>query len=122
VKSPEWFDVAVTENLFGDIITDLGAMIQGGLGVASGGNINPEGVSMFEPMGGSAPKYAGQNVINPMAAIGAAMMMLESLGETKSSHAVESAMIAAMKKMKSQAAGKMGMSTTEVGDMVAGSI
>jgi 3-isopropylmalate dehydrogenase len=119
VKNPEWFDVAVTENLFGDIITDLGAMIQGGLGVASGGNINPEGVSMFEPMGGSAPKYAGQNVINPMAAIGAAMMMLESLGETKQAQAVENAMIATMKKMKSQAAGKMGMSTTQVGDMVA---
>jgi 3-isopropylmalate dehydrogenase len=122
VKNPEWFDVAVTENLFGDIITDLGAMIQGGLGVASGGNINPEGVSMFEPMGGSAPKYAGQNVINPMAAIGAAMMMLDSLGETRSSQSVEHAMIATMKKMKSQAAGKMGMSTTEVGDMVAGLI
>jgi 3-isopropylmalate dehydrogenase len=119
VKNPEWFDVAVTENLFGDIITDLGAMIQGGLGVASGGNINPEGVSMFEPMGGSAPKYAGQNVINPMAAIGAAMMMLDSLGEAKSAQAIENAMIATMKKMKSQAAGKMGMSTTEVGDMVA---
>jgi 3-isopropylmalate dehydrogenase len=119
VKNPEWFDVAVTENLFGDIITDLGAMIQGGLGVASGGNINPEGVSMFEPMGGSAPKYAGQNAINPMAAIGAAMMMLDSLGETKSAQAIEAAMIATMKKMKPQAAGKMGMSTTEVGDMVA---
>ncbi len=120
VKNPEWFDVAVTENLFGDIITDLGAMIQGGLGVASGGNINPDGVSMFEPMGGSAPKYAGQNVINPMAAIGAAMMMLDSLGEAKSAQAIENAMMATMKKMKSQAAGKMGMSTTEVGDMVAG--
>jgi 3-isopropylmalate dehydrogenase len=114
--------VAVTENLFGDIITDLGAMIQGGLGVASGGNINPEGVSMFEPMGGSAPKYAGQNAINPMAAIGAAMMMLDSLGETKSSRAIEMAMIVTMKKMKSQAAGKMGYTTTEVGDMVAGSV
>jgi 3-isopropylmalate dehydrogenase len=88
--------------------------------VASGGNINPDGVSMFEPMGGSAPKYAGQNVINPMAAIGAAMMMLDSLGETRSSKAIENAMIATMKKMKSQAAGKMGYSTTEVGDMVAG--
>jgi 3-isopropylmalate dehydrogenase len=120
VKNPEWFDVTVTENLFGDIITDLGAMIQGGLGVASGGNINPEGVSMFEPMGGSAPKYAGQNVINPMAAIGAAMMMLDSLGETKSAASMENAMIETMKKMQSQAAGKMGMSTTEVGDMVAG--
>ncbi|HEX9114338.1 MAG TPA: isocitrate/isopropylmalate family dehydrogenase, partial [Nitrospirota bacterium] len=119
VKNPEWFDVAVTENLFGDIITDLGAMIQGGLGVASGGNINPEGVSMFEPMGGSAPKYAGQKVINPMAAIGAAMMMLDSLGEAKSAQAIENAMIATMKTMKSQAAGKMGYSTTEVGDMVA---
>jgi 3-isopropylmalate dehydrogenase len=122
VKNPEWFDVAVTENLFGDIITDLGAMIQGGLGVAAGGNINPEGVSMFEPMGGSAPKYAGQSVINPMAAIGAAMMMLDSLGETKASKAVENAMISTMKKMKSQAAGRMGMSTNEVGDMVAGMV
>jgi len=121
VKNPEWFDVAVTENLFGDIITDLGAMIQGGLGVASGGNINPDpgGVSMFEPMGGSAPKYTGQNVINPMAAIGAAMMMLQSLGEEKASEAVEKSMIEAMKKMKSQAAGRMGYSTTEVGDLVA---
>jgi len=119
VKNPEWFDVAVTENLFGDIITDLGAMIQGGLGVASGGNINPEGVSMFEPMGGSAPKYAGRNVINPMAAIGAAMMMLDTLGESKASQAVEAAMVRTMQKMKSQAAGQMGMSTSEVGDMVA---
>ncbi|TAN40839.1 MAG: 3-isopropylmalate dehydrogenase [Nitrospirae bacterium] len=119
VKNPEWFDVAVTENLFGDIITDVGAMIQGGLGVAAGGNINPEGVSMFEPMGGSAPKYAGLNVINPMAAIGAAMMMLDTLGETKTAQAIESAMMTVMQKMKSQAAGKMGYSTTEVGDMVA---
>lgn len=122
VKNPEWFDVAVTENLFGDIITDLGAMIQGGLGVAAGGNINPEGVSMFEPMGGSAPKYAGQNVINPMAAIGAAMMMIDSLGEAKAAQAIENAMMATMKKMKSQAAGRMGMSTTEVGDMVSGMV
>src|SRR3989339_828213 len=83
VKNPEWFDVAVTENLFGDIITDLGAMIQGGLGIAAGGNINPEGVSMFEPMGGSAPKYAGKNVINPMAAIASGAMMLDFLGEEK---------------------------------------
>lgn len=119
VKNPEWFDVAVTENLFGDIITDLGAMIQGGLGVAAGGNINPEGVSMFEPMGGSAPKYAGKNVINPMAAIGAAMMMLDTLGETKSAQAIETAMVTVMKQMKSQAAGQMGYTTTEVGDMVA---
>ena len=72
VKNPEWFDVIVTDNMFGDIITDLGAMIQGGMGIAAGGNINPEGVSMFEPIGGSAPKYTGTNVINPLAAIGAA--------------------------------------------------
>jgi 3-isopropylmalate dehydrogenase len=122
VKNPEWFDVAVTENLFGDIITDLGAMIQGGLGVASGGNINPEGVSMFEPMGGSAPKYAGLNVINPMAAIGAGMMMLDLFGEAKSVQAIEAAMISSMKKMKSQAAGQMGYSTTDVGDMVAANV
>ncbi len=122
VKNPEWFDVAVTENLFGDIITDLGAMIQGGLGVASGGNINPEGVSMFEPMGGSAPKYAGKNVINPMAAIGAAMMMLESLGEAQAAQSVENAMMATMQKMRSQAAGAMGLSTSEVGDSVAGMV
>ena len=119
VKNPEWFDVTVTENLFGDIITDLGAMIQGGLGVAAGGNINPEGVSMFEPMGGSAPKYTGKNVINPMAAIGAGMMMLDTLGETKASQAVEIAMVAVMQQMKSQAAGQMGYSTSGVGDMVA---
>lgn len=122
VKNPEWFDVVVTENLFGDIITDLGAMIQGGLGVAAGGNINPEGVSMFEPMGGSAPKYEGLGVINPMAAIGAAMMMLDTLGETKASEAVEKAMSSVMQKMKSQSAGKMGFSTSEVGDMVAKAI
>lgn len=119
VKNPEWFDVAVTENLFGDIITDLGAMIQGGLGVASGGNINPEGVSMFEPMGGSAPKYAGLNVINPMAAIGSVVMMLDTLGEAKAAQSIETAMVAVMQKMKSQAAGKMGYTTTEVGDLVA---
>ena len=73
VKNPEWFDVIVTDNMFGDIITDLGAMIQGGMGIAAGGNINPDpgGVSMFEPIGGSAPKYTGKGVINPIAAIAA---------------------------------------------------
>lgn len=119
VKNPEWFDVIVTDNLFGDIITDLGAMIQGGMGIASGGNINPSGVSMFEPIGGSAPKYTGKNVINPMAAIGAIMMMLDTLGEQKASEAVETAMVGVMQKMKSMSAGKMGYSTTEIGDMVA---
>jgi 3-isopropylmalate dehydrogenase len=119
VKNPEWFDVIVTDNMFGDIITDLGAMVQGGMGIASGGNINPEGVSMFEPIGGSAPKYTGKNVINPMAAIGAAQMMLDILGEEKAAKDVEAAMVGVMQKMKSMSAGKMGYSTTEVGDMVA---
>ncbi len=121
VKNPEWFDVIVTENLFGDIITDLGAMIQGGMGIAAGGNINPEGVSMFEPIGGSAPKYTGKNVINPLAAICAGGMMLETLGETKAGQAIEQAVIKALEggKIKSLAAGKMGMGTTEVGDLIA---
>jgi 3-isopropylmalate dehydrogenase len=120
VKNPEWFDVIVTDNMFGDIITDLGAMIQGGMGIAAGGNINPQGVSMFEPIGGSAPKYTGKNVINPLAAICAAGMMLENLGEEKAGKAVEAAVIkVAQTKLKSLAAGKMGYSTTEVGDLVA---
>jgi len=119
VKNPEWFDVIVTDNMFGDIITDLGAMIQGGMGIAAGGNINPKGVSMFEPIGGSAPKYTGKNVINPLAAICAAGMMLENLGESKAANAIEEAVIrVANSKLKSLAAGKMGYSTTEVGDLV----
>jgi len=119
VKNPEWFDVIVTDNMFGDIITDLGAMIQGGMGIAAGGNINPEGVSMFEPIGGSAPKYTGKNVINPLAAICALGMLLENLGEVKAGQAVEDAVIKVVtKKLKSLAAGKMGYSTQEVGDLV----
>lgn len=120
VKQPEWYDVVVTENLFGDIITDLAAIIQGGLGIAAGGNINPEGVSMFEPMGGSAPKYTGKNVINPLAAICAGAMMLDTLGETKAAQAIEAAVADVTKtKIKSLAAGKMGFGTTQVGDLVA---
>ena len=119
VKNPEWFDVIVTDNMFGDIITDLGAMIQGGMGIAAGGNINPEGVSMFEPIGGSAPKYTGKNAINPMAAICAVGMMLENLGEIGAGQAIEAGVIKVVnKKLKSLAAGKMGYSTTEVGDLV----
>ena len=119
VKNPEWFDVIVTDNMFGDIITDLGAMIQGGMGIAAGGNINPKGVSMFEPIGGSAPKYKGKNVINPLAAICAAGMMLEHLGEEKAGKTIENAvMTVTAKKLKSLAAGQMGHSTTEVGNMV----
>jgi 3-isopropylmalate dehydrogenase len=122
VKQPEWYDVVVTENLFGDIITDLAAIIQGGLGIAAGGNINPEGVSMFEPMGGSAPKYAGKNVINPLAAICAGGMMLEALGEDKAAGAIDRAVHDALAggRIKSLAAGRMGMGTSEVGDLVAG--
>jgi 3-isopropylmalate dehydrogenase len=120
VKSPEFYDVIVTENLFGDIITDLGAMIQGGMGIAAGGNINPAGVSMFEPIGGSAPKYTGKNIINPLAAICAAGMMLETLGEDAAAKAIDTAVNAALAtgKIKSLSAGKMGMGTTEVGDYV----
>jgi 3-isopropylmalate dehydrogenase len=126
VKNPEFYDVIVTDNIFGDIITDLGAMIQGGMGIAAGGNINPKGVSMFEPIGGSAPKYTGQNVINPMAAIGAMAMLLQETGRAKgdakmvqAGDIVEKAVLATTPKMKSQAAGKMGFSTTQIGDLMA---
>jgi 3-isopropylmalate dehydrogenase len=121
VKNPEWFDVIVVENMFGDIITDLGAMIQGGMGVAAGGNINPQGVSMFEPIGGSAPKYTGQNVICPLAAIAAAQMLVAQLGEERAAERMEQAIIAALSsgKIKSLSAGRMGMSTSEMGDLVA---
>jgi len=106
--------------MFGDIITDLGAMIQGGMGIAAGGNLNPEGVSMFEPIGGSAPKYTGQGVINPLAAICSMQMMLETLGEEKAAAAVEEAVkYVTSKKLKSLQAGRMGYSTSQVGDLVA---
>jgi len=119
VKNPEWFDVIVTMNMFGDIITDLGAMIQGGMGIAAGGNINPEGVSMFEPIGGSAPKYTNLNVINPVAAIAACQLMLDQLGEKEAALSVEKAIIHVVsEKMDSMDAGKMGYGTTEVGDLI----
>ncbi len=119
VKSPEWFDVLVTSNMFGDIITDLGAETQGGMGIAAGGNINPEGVSMFEPIGGSAPKYTGKNIINPLASICAAAMMLETLNETEAAVAIEEAVKwVTGNKLQSLAAGRMGYSTSEVGDLV----
>jgi 3-isopropylmalate dehydrogenase len=120
VKNPEWFDVIVTTNMFGDIITDLGAITQGGMGIAAGGNINPRGVSMFEPIGGSAPKYTGLNVINPLAAIACGAMMLEHLGEAGAANAVEKAIMdITANKVKDLGAGRMGFSTTEVGDLVA---
>ncbi|MDA0751754.1 MAG: 3-isopropylmalate dehydrogenase [Verrucomicrobia bacterium] len=120
VKNPEWFDVIVTDNMFGDIITDLGAMVQGGMGIAAGGNLNPEGTSMFEPIGGSAPKYTGQNVINPLAAICAGQMMLDFLGEREAAKCIEDTVIKVTReKIKDLGAGRMGYSTTEVGDLVA---
>jgi 3-isopropylmalate dehydrogenase len=120
VKNPEWFDVLVTENMFGDIITDLGAITQGGMGIAAGGNINPGGVSMFEPIGGSAPKYTGMNIINPLAAIASAQMMLETLGEDRAAARIEGGIVKALQNdIQSLAAGMMGMGTTQVGDRVA---
>ena len=120
VKNPEWFDVIVTGNMFGDIITDLGAITQGGMGIAAGGNINPEGVSMFEPIGGSAPKYTGKGVINPLAGICSMQMMLETLGQDAAGAKIEEVVrFVTGNKLKGMGAGKMGYSTSEVGDMVA---
>ncbi|MCD6287936.1 MAG: 3-isopropylmalate dehydrogenase [Candidatus Hydrogenedentes bacterium] len=124
VKNPEWFDVIVTGNMFGDIITDLGAMIQGGMGVAAGGNINPEGTSMFEPIGGSAPKYTGQGVINPLACICAGQMMLDYLGETEAAQKIEQAVIqfissGVLKGLSVREIKESGMSTSKIGDAVA---
>ena len=127
VKNPEFYDTIVVPNMFGDIITDVGAMIQGGLGVAAGGNISPDpdSVSMFEPMGGSAPRYTGQNVINPIAAIGALGMLLTVTGEqldraevAAAGARVERAITATCPKMDSQSAGRMGYGTDAVGDLV----
>ena len=123
IKNPERYDVIVTGNMFGDIITDVAAAIQGGLGVAAGGNINPEGTAMFEPIGGSAPKYTGRNVINPLAAVAAAQMMLQFLGETDAAalllHAIEQV---AKDDLKSMEAGKMGCRTDQVGDLLAAKV
>jgi len=118
LDSPSRFDVIVTDNMFGDIITDLGAMIQGGMGIAAGGNINPDGVSMFEPIGGTAPSETGKGTINPLAAIGAMEMLLRQLGETAAAKRVDRGIRHATSTMKSMRAGEMGFSTTEVGDLV----
>jgi 3-isopropylmalate dehydrogenase len=118
LDSPSRFDVIVTDNMFGDIITDLGAMIQGGMGIAAGGNINPDGVSMFEPIGGTAPSETGKGTINPLAAIGAMEMLLRQLGETAAAERVDRGIRLATGRMKSMRAGEMGFTTTEVGDLV----
>jgi 3-isopropylmalate dehydrogenase len=118
LDDPGRFDVIVTDNMFGDIITDLGAMIQGGMGIAAGGNINPDGVSMFEPIGGTAPSEVGKGTINPLAAIGALEMLLRQLGETEAADRVDRGIRAATQRMKSMRAGEMGFTTAEVGDLV----
>ena len=119
IKNPERYDVIVTDNMFGDIITDLAAVLQGGIGMAAGANINPEGISMFEPIGGSAPKYARQNIVNPMAAILAAELMLDTLGEADAAHIIERAVMKVLREdLKGVEAGRMGYSTSQVGDLI----
>jgi 3-isopropylmalate dehydrogenase len=119
VEDPRRFDVVVTDNMFGDILTDLAAAIQGGLGVAAGANLNPEGVSMFEPIGGTAPDHVGMGTINPIAAIAAGQMLLEHIGEAEAAAHVDAGIRLAVSKMRSMRAGEMGFSTAEVGDLVA---
>jgi tartrate dehydrogenase/decarboxylase/D-malate dehydrogenase len=120
VKNPEFFDVVVTPNMFGDIITDLGAMVQGGLGLAPGGNINPQGTSMFEPIHGSAPKYKGMNRANPIATIWAGAMLVEQLGEKKAADTMVSAIEHVIKEAKVLTVDMGGSSsTTDVGDEIA---
>ena len=119
LDDPARFDVIVTDNMFGDIITDLGAMIQGGMGIAAGANINPSGVSMFEPIGGTAPSEAGKGTINPLAAIGATAMLLSQLGEDRAAARVDAGIRTACTKLASMRAGEMGFTTSEVGDLVA---
>ena len=118
LQHPARFDVIVTDNMFGDIITDLGAMIQGGMGIAAGGNINPHGVSMFEPIGGSAPVHTGKGTINPLAAVQAVQMMLAYVGEEQGATRAYEGIRFACSKLRSMRAGQMGYSTSEVGDLV----
>jgi 3-isopropylmalate dehydrogenase len=119
VKNPEWFDVVVVNNIFGDILTDLGAMVQGGMGIAASGNIHPGQVSMFEPIHGSAPKYKGQNVANPLGTIMAGAMMLDYIGETAAAQRIELAVtdLLTTRKIPSLGAGS-GLSTSQIGDLV----
>lgn len=123
VRKPEWFKIVVTPNMFGDIITDLGAMIQGGLGIAAGGNINPEGISMFEPIHGSAPKYKDKSIANPTATILAGAMMLDFLGEVKVAKTIEGAVEKVLSEGKVRSHDLGGDSSTEkVGDEVVGKL
>jgi tartrate dehydrogenase/decarboxylase/D-malate dehydrogenase len=119
VKNPEWFKVVTTPNMFGDIITDLGAMIQGGLGLAPGGNINPDGISMFEPIHGSAPKYKGMNRANPLATIWAGAMLLDEIGREKAAGEVVNAIEKVLKEGKVKTKDLGGTNTcSQMGDAV----
>jgi 3-isopropylmalate dehydrogenase len=123
VKNPEWYQVAVTPNLFGDVISDLGAMIQGGLGFAAGGNINPEGTSMFEPIHGSAPKYKGMNRANPIATILSGGLLLEDMGLRSSADKLEQAVTEVLKEGKVKTydlGGKAG--TSDMGEAIAAKV
>ena len=124
VQSPERFDVIVTDNLFGDIITDLGAAVQGGLGLAASGNLNPDRTfpSMFEPVHGSAPDIAGKGWANPVAAVLSASMCLTHLGEVAAARAVEEAAVSVLPQLKTMGGPDMGMSTSEIGDLIAARI
>jgi 3-isopropylmalate dehydrogenase len=122
IKNPEWFDVAVTPNLFGDIITDLGAMVQGGMGIAASGNIHPGKVSLFEPIHGSAPKYAGKNVACPVAAILAVGMMCDYLGQKQAGTAIENVVIDLVRSKRIRGVSTGDHATDEIGDMVLGEL
>ena len=123
VKNPEWFDTVVTSNMFGDILTDLAAMVQGGLGIAASGNIHPGRVSLFEPIHGSAPKYAGRNVANPLAAIMAVQMMLDYLGEPRAAARIEEAVAGLLRSKRVPSLGSdSGLGTSQVGDLVIGEL
>jgi 3-isopropylmalate dehydrogenase len=119
IEDPGRYDVIVTDNMFGDIITDLGAVLQGGLGIAAGGNLNPEGVSMFEPIGGTAPAFTGTGEINPLAAIGAAALLLMHTGHEAAGRAIETAVAEVAGSLPSLRAGEMGATTAQVGERVA---
>ncbi len=119
IKNPEWFDVIVTTNMFGDIITDLGAMLQGGMGIAASGNIHPGQTSMFEPIHGSAPKHAGKNVACPLGAIAAVGMMLDYLDERPAARRIETAIAELLRSGEVPSAdARSGIPTDRMGDMV----
>jgi 3-isopropylmalate dehydrogenase len=118
VKNPDWFDVVVTDNLMGDILTDLGGMLQGGLGIAASGNIHPGQTSMFEPIHGSAPKYKGQDKACPIATIMAVQMMLDFLGDAKGAELVEGAVANSLRTKKIPSLSAGAVTTTRAGDIV----